>query len=57
MPGKVPPGVAFSLVCERCDAAIEIETHEQAMNEGWTDISPSANFIGLCPDCRRAEES
>jgi hypothetical protein len=62
MPGKVPPGVVFSLVCERCDAGMDIETYEQAMDEGWTDISyepdlSSANFIGLCPDCRRAEES
>jgi Fe2+ or Zn2+ uptake regulation protein len=59
---KIPPGVVFSLVCERCDAGMEIETHEQAMDEGWADISyepdlPSANFLGLCPDCRRAEES
>jgi hypothetical protein len=62
MDSRIPSDVVFSLVCERCDAGMEIETHEQAMDEGWTDISyepdlPSANFIGLCPDCRRAEES
>ena len=32
MSGKVPLGVVFSLVCERCDAGMEIETYEQAMD-------------------------
>lgn len=62
MSGKIPPDVAFSLVCERCDAGTEIETYEDALNCGWSDISyepdcPMANFIGLCPDCRQREEA
>jgi Fe2+ or Zn2+ uptake regulation protein len=62
MCGEHPPDVAFSLVCERCDAGSEIETFEDALNEGWSDIGyepdcPMANFIGLCPDCRQREEA
>lgn len=61
MSRMIPSDVAFSLVCQQCDAGMEIETYEQAMDEGWMDISyepdlPSANFLGLCPDCRRAME-
>ena len=53
--------IAFSLVCERCDAGMEVETYEQALDEAWTNISyepelSMANFLGLCPECRRAEE-
>ncbi|MEX2170726.1 MAG: hypothetical protein WD851_15525 [Pirellulales bacterium] len=57
----ITSSVAFSLVCERCDAGMEVETYEQALDEAWTNISyepelSMANFLGLCPDCRRAEE-
>jgi hypothetical protein len=62
MSGKVPPNVNFSLVCERCDAGMEIGTYEDALDQGWSDISyepdcPMANFIGLCPECRQREEA
>jgi hypothetical protein len=62
MQGDVPPDVVFSLVCEHCDAGMEIETYEDAMNLGWSEISyepdcPMANFIGLCPECRQREEA
>lgn len=59
---EIPPDVVFSLVCALCDAGGDIETLDQALEEGWSDISyepdmPMANFLGLCPDCRREEES
>ena len=62
MKTKIPSDVVFSLVCGRCDAGTDVETYKQALDEGWSDISfepdlPMANFLGLCPDCRRAEES
>lgn len=49
--------VPFSLVCSECDAGSHIESHEQAVAEGWSNIDyapslPMANYIGLCPDCR-----
>lgn len=58
---KIPKNVAFSLVCERCDAGMEVETHEQALDEAWANVRfepelSMANFLGLCPDCREAEE-
>ncbi len=51
----------FSLVCLECDAGMHIESHAQAIAEGWTDIDyapdlPMANYLGLCPDCREAFE-
>jgi hypothetical protein len=54
---RLPDDVPFSLVCSECDAGMEIETYDQALAEGWTDIDyapdlPMANFIGLCPNCR-----
>jgi hypothetical protein len=56
-PRRHPADVPFSLVCSECDAGMNIESHDQAMAEGWTEIDyapdlPMANFIGLCPDCR-----
>ncbi len=55
---KILAEVPFSLVCETCDAGMEIESYEQAVAEGWTGIEydpdlPQANFVGLCPDCGR----
>lgn len=60
MDASIPRDVPFSLVCAECDAGMEIETYEQAVAQGWTDITfepdyPAANFIGLCPDCRRGD--
>ncbi|MCA9065798.1 MAG: hypothetical protein KDA96_22170 [Planctomycetaceae bacterium] len=56
--GPEPP---FSLVCRHCDAGGEIETEEQAIGEGWSEIEPAfalpqANFCGLCPDCKTLED-
>jgi hypothetical protein len=53
--------VPFSLVCTDCDAGMEIRTYEQAPAEGWTKIAyapdlPMANYLGLCPECRYAED-
>ena len=53
--------VPFSLVCVNCDAGSEIASIEEAVAEGWTGIEfdpdlPMANFVGLCPDCRREEQ-
>lgn len=55
------PEPVFSLVCRHCDAGGEIETEEQAIGEGWSEIEPayaltSANFCGLCPDCKTFED-
>ena len=53
--------VPFSLVCLNCDAGSHLESEEEALAEGWTDIEfapdlPMANWLGLCPICRREEE-
>ena len=55
------PGVPFSLVCENCDDGLHIDSYEQAIAEGWSDISyephvPMANYLGICPVCRELEE-
>jgi hypothetical protein len=60
----LPPNavdVPFSLVCSECDAGTNIESNDQAIAEGWTEIDyapdlPMANFVGLCPDCREMYE-
>ena len=57
----LPPDVPFSLTCEYCDAGMEIESREEALAAGWTDIEfvrncPLANFIGTCPGCSRQEK-
>lgn len=57
-----PPDVFFSLVCENCDAGMEIETPTEALAAGWTELRyapglPMANFVGLCPVCRAEEEA
>jgi hypothetical protein len=56
----IPPDVVFSLVCESCDVGTNIDSYEQAIAQGWTLITcdlelPMANFVGLCPDCKREE--
>jgi hypothetical protein len=55
------PEPIFSLVCLNCDAGEGIESEEQAIEEGWSEIEtafalPQANYCGLCPDCRSAED-
>ncbi len=51
----------FSLTCVMCDAGGDIDTPEQAIEEGWTEIVEAtdlamANYMGLCPICRKEEE-
>ena len=51
----------FTLCCVSCDAGMEIETPEQAIAEGWTEIeeaedAPSSNYLGLCPRCQEQAE-
>lgn len=51
----------FSLTCRDCDAGEEIESEEQAIEQGWIRIEaafdlPMANYCGLCPDCREVEK-
>ena len=58
---QIPDDVAFSLTCEECDAGMDIVSYDHALSEGWTGISydPDGlawNFVGLCPDCRRAQD-
>jgi hypothetical protein len=57
MANKTIKDVPFTLTCSECDAGMEIESHEHAVAEGWTDIDyrpdlPMANYVGLCPVCR-----
>jgi len=56
-----PNDVPFSLVCINCDAGSHLHSVEGAVTEGWTDIEfapdlPMANWLGLCPECRREED-
>ncbi len=53
----------FSLTCRHCDAGMDMETPEQATAAGWTEIEDvadegflEANYLGLCPDCKREED-
>lgn len=53
-------GCPFSLVCTDCDAGDPITSYDQALVEGWTDITyypelAMANYVGKCPDCAREE--
>lgn len=62
MSGMIPAAAPFALTCERCDAGGEIETYDEALNFGWSEIRDEpdrrpASFIGLCPDCRLREEA
>ena len=46
-----------NLACNYCDAGQEIESLEQAIDEGWIKIEPTidvpnATHVGLCPECR-----
>lgn len=54
---EVPPDTEFSLVCQHCDAGMEISTYEEALVAGWIEIDyapdlPMANFLGVCPVCQ-----
>ncbi len=46
----------FSLNCWHCDDGMNVESYEQAIDEGWTEIEHNDglgwNYLGLCPDCR-----
>lgn len=53
--------VAFSLSCVDCDTDSP-SSFEEAIRVGWSRIrftpeSPAENFLGLCPECRRLNES
>ena len=61
MDDSISRDVPFSLTCAHCDAGMEIGTYEEAVAQGWSEITyapdlPMANFVGLCPVCRREEE-
>jgi hypothetical protein len=61
LPEGMDASVPFSLACESCDGGMEVGSYEQAISEGWTDIcfTPDlamANYLGLCPECRKREE-
>ncbi len=54
-----PP--VFSLVCFNCDDGGHIRTLNEALAEGWDDITEDldlvqANYVGRCPDCHNLEE-
>lgn len=59
-PEPIENDLGFSLICRDCDAGMEIVSYDQALSEGWTAIVADPglawNYVGLCPDCRRAEE-
>jgi hypothetical protein len=53
--------VPFSLTCCFCDAGMDIESEEAAIEQGWREIEPAfalaeANYCGVCPDCRTEHE-
>ena len=54
------PGI-FSLVCCDCDNGSHIHTLDEALAEGWEDITEDldlvqANYVGRCPDCQELGE-
>jgi hypothetical protein len=56
------PDPAFTLICSECDAGGDIATEEEAIAAGWSQIRPApdlpqANFLGLCPNCRRPTDN
>ncbi len=45
----------FSLQCVECDAGLDIESPEEAIAAGWTEIEEdfegiSWNYLGCCPE-------
>ena len=60
-PGNSPQQAVFTLSCSDCDVDSP-ETLDEAVRSGWTRIrfvpeSPSENFLGVCPACRRRDAS
>jgi len=56
--GSEPP---FTLVCRHCDAGEGIDTEEQAIGEGWSEIEPAyalpqANYCDVCPECKTLDD-
>lgn len=56
-PGVPPEPEIFSLTCSECDYGEGITTEAEAIEEGWSQITPAAdlpmaNFVGICPCCR-----
>jgi hypothetical protein len=59
-PACNPSSLRFSfsgLVCIHCDAGADIDSLEEAIDQGWTKIDPevdvpNAPHCGLCPACR-----
>lgn len=56
MANKIFKDVPFTLTCAECDAGTGIESYEEAVAEGWAEITyapdlPMANYVGLCPEC------
>ncbi|MCK6483769.1 MAG: hypothetical protein L6R00_06510 [Phycisphaerae bacterium] len=52
----------FSLTCARCDAGIDIDSFDEAVQAGWREIIRDSrgiawNYIGLCPECRSKESA
>lgn len=59
-PAQLDDATEFSLCCAHCDAGMEIDTLDQAIRNGWTDIAVAldllqANFVGICPDCKNLD--
>lgn len=57
-PGAPPEPEIFSLTCSDCDYGDGITTEAEAIEEGWSQITPApdlpmANFVGVCPCCRK----
>ena len=51
----------FTLTCVDCDAGTDVKSMVEAAKSGWSSIEETsdlmeANYIGLCPDCRRDRE-
>jgi hypothetical protein len=47
--------------CIHCDAGQDIDSLEDAIDEGWYKIEPTVDMqntthIGLCPECRRKQD-
>ena len=53
--------VPFSLICQHCDAGMEMSSEAEATAAGWTGIEyapelPTANYLGTCPNCKADEQ-
>lgn len=59
-PDGIPGSVPFTLTCGSCGNDGP-DSHADAVANGWTEIrytptQASANFVGLCPSCSKAEQ-